>query len=792
MSAACLFALISAYSLSAQTDAGTVAGVILAKDGKSIARSNIEVKGANGVARKSVADSNGHFHAAGLQAGVYSVEASAPGFTTVRREGITVATTGNAEISITLDVANLSQTVTVEGTVDLAVAQAPSQGSLDARSAQSIISPIFIDNFASPVADYTEVTNMAPGTFSVSPNGIGLGDSKTYFRGFSDGQYTMTYDGIPFNDTNSPTHHSWAFFPSQWIGSTIFDRSPGFASTIGPTNFGGSINLQSREPQYDPLIRGSVSYGSFNTRLVDLSLDSGQFFHKKASVFVDLHELKSDGYQTFNFQKRDAGSMKLQYQLTDKTTLTGFVGIADLWTNTPNTKGPTRAQVAQFGDNYLMSEDPNRADYFRFNYYHVQSDFEYIGINSYLGHGWRFEDKMYSYRYWNKQNYNGTTITKTSATDKLNGYRKIGDTATVSRESKYGIFRTGVWYEWAYTDRYQIPYDPRTTIEAALPNFHEKFITQSVQPYGEFEWKATRKLSITGGFKLATYRQHLNQFADNGKTVGSLGGVAFVTHDATYKSYLPSVDARYRLKRNWTVYGQFGTGSVIPPSNVFDVKNAVVAVLPKPTTVQTVQFGSVWKSGRFTLDSDFYFSKFQNPYSTTLDANGEPVYIATGGSTTKGFETEGNVALFRGLGVYGNFTVGTAKYDLNHLWVQNAPLDTATAGFTYQYKNCDLGFFNKRIGRMYNDNGATNEAVKINPFNVTNLFLNYTFKGESKYRGTKVRLGINNLLDKHSIVGVNPASATTSVAAPGDILTMLAARSVSMTVTFGYAPKTKH
>src|ERR1035438_359399 len=29
----------------------------------------------------------------------------------------------------------------------------------------------------------------------------------------------MLVDGIPFNDTNSPTHHSWEFFPSQFIRS---------------------------------------------------------------------------------------------------------------------------------------------------------------------------------------------------------------------------------------------------------------------------------------------------------------------------------------------------------------------------------------------------------------------------------------------------------------------------------------------------------------------------------------------------------------------------------------------
>ena len=161
--------------------------------------------------------------------------------------------------------------------------------------------------------------------------------------------------------------------------------------------------------------------------------------------------------------------LKYQYRLSDRTTFTLFTGLVDLWTNTPNTKGPTRAQAAQFGDDYLMSGDPSQPNYYGYNFYHVQTDVEYFGIKSDLGHGWKLDNKTYTYRYWNKQNYNGTTISKTSAVDKLNGYRKAGDMLAVSQESARGIFRTGLWYEWAYTDSYQVPSDPRTWVDAALP-----------------------------------------------------------------------------------------------------------------------------------------------------------------------------------------------------------------------------------------------------------------------------------------------------------------------------------
>src|SRR5205807_3758710 len=190
-----------------------------------------------------------------------------PGFDLVRKSDVGVIGGREQEVSLRLTVANITESVTVSAALPAAAAAAPSQGSLTARSAESLISAEYIRNYTSPFSDYSQVLQMAPGTFSVSANGPGLSDTKTFYRGFKDGQYSMTYDGIPFNDTNDPTHHSWVFFPAQTIGSTVFDRSPGAASAIGPSTYGGSVGLISRSLGSDQLLNGTVSYGSFNTRM---------------------------------------------------------------------------------------------------------------------------------------------------------------------------------------------------------------------------------------------------------------------------------------------------------------------------------------------------------------------------------------------------------------------------------------------------------------------------------------------------------------------------------------------
>ena len=111
------------------------------------------------------------------------------------------------------------------------------------------------------------------------------------------------------------------------------------------------------------------------------------------------------------------------------------------------------------------------------------------------------------------------------------------------------------------------------------------------------------------------------------------------------------------------------------------------------------------------------------------------------------------------------------------------------AGGVPQLVTAGADGFNKRVGTMYNNNGTFNQAVAIDPFNVTNLFINYTFRGESSFRGTKIRFAINNLFNQQNIVGVVPFSTKSNVAAPGDTLTLLPARSISVTMTLGYAPK---
>ena len=137
-------------------------------------------------------------------------------------------------------------------------------------------------------------------------------------------------------------------------------------------------------------------------------------------------------------------------------------------------------------------------------------------------------------------------------------------------------------------------------------------------------------------------------------------------------------------------------------------------------------------------------------------------------------------------------STGTAKYTDSGKWSQNAPKDTESIGVTYNRGGVNVGLFNKRVGQMYNDNGDVHEAFVIDPFNITNLFLNYTLRGSSKLSQSRIRVAVNNLTDSHAITGVPKAGSKTSTSAnpnAGDLLNVMAGRSVSVAFTVGFTPK---
>jgi len=323
--------------------------------------------------------------------------------------------------------------------------QAPVTASLTTTQPQAAVSRAFIER-ANPTADFNTLIAITPGvSISGSGNGQGFSETKAVIRGFQDGEYNVTYDSIPFADTNNPTHHSTAFFPSTTIETVVVDRGPGNASQLGQATYGGNINMYSRaaSDQRGGQIEGMT--GNWNTFIGRFELQSGKVASLGGAKFVLSGQyLQSDGALTNSPVKSKNLYFKAVVPLGEANTLTvmstwnrnsyyqsdvlkgatcgAFNPLAPAAAGTTLTAdncAPT-SNIGQFGIDFGMSNDPTRADYYAYNRTDKTTDFSYIRLQSELGSGFSLDNRAYMYGYTNNT-LSGNGTTTPSAVDPATG-----------------------------------------------------------------------------------------------------------------------------------------------------------------------------------------------------------------------------------------------------------------------------------------------------------------------------------------------------------------------------------
>jgi len=287
----------------------------------------------------------------------------------------------------------------------------PITASVYTTEPQAIVSRSIIENSIAPTADYAQVILLTPGA-SLSPssgNGIGLGDQKITLRGFKDGQYNITYDGIPFGDSNDPTHHSTSYFPNGTYDRIIVDRGPGSATDLGQASYGGNVHIVSREATDQRFIEGEAVYGSFNTALGRLTVNTGSLDRLDGLKIIAVGEYKrTDGALTNRSGWWANGFIKAEKPLGDNGEFSILANYnQSLFHQSDAADGATAAQIAMFGKQYgatnpstaAASLYPNaRNDW---NWQNKTTDMEVARLTFHPFSNVTFDNKVYTYFYKN-------------------------------------------------------------------------------------------------------------------------------------------------------------------------------------------------------------------------------------------------------------------------------------------------------------------------------------------------------------------------------------------------------
>jgi iron complex outermembrane receptor protein len=410
---------------------------------------------------------------------------------------LAVGTLGNLGVAMAGDDVTANgdpiETIVVTGT-RFDTEAAPAKASVDTVEPQTVIDRSYIENFVQPQSDYVTILAIVPSMTGGDPNGPGLSDGgeKNSLRGLGDGQYVIQFDGVPFGDTNGPTHHNISYFPASVLGSIVVDRGPGMASNMGPATYGGTVKLFSQTLTADPQVNATVAYGSFETQTAALNGQSGDLdaFGTTTRVLVNLQGTESNGALTEQDLRDWNALLKIETEITPDWKATLFTNYSYLREHLDDNNGLTPAQVLVYGKDFsLQNTDPLVPTYYAYNYTTKSTDMDYFRLNGTIIDGLKLDNIAYTYAYWNhtfspnsqtqtlsqinaNTSADNATLTLLNGTkvpnqilayDKENRYRVYGDIVKFSQDYDLGWvsgeIRTGAWLEMQHTNRFKFYFD---------------------------------------------------------------------------------------------------------------------------------------------------------------------------------------------------------------------------------------------------------------------------------------------------------------------------------------------
>jgi iron complex outermembrane receptor protein len=678
---------------------------------------------------------------------------------------------------------------------------APTQGSTIATEPQSIIGTKYIKENIPPTGDYTDAVAITPSAYTVTPNGSGLMETAVVsIRGFQDGQYNVTFDGIPWGDSNDFTHHSTSYFTNQDTSSVTVDRGPGTPGTLGDATFGGTISVESINPQDKFNINPYVSLGSWETAVEGATIDTGKLNSSGTSAVINVQNGDSDGYLTEAGQRRQNVFAKIVQPLGDNTTLT-FGG---MWNkiNQYVPPGATKAQIAEYGPNYALNNNPDSQSYYRYNEDQISTYMAYIGLHSEFD-GWTIDNKGYTYAYnhfgFNGLDPNGETPNGTFCNGKgndclypdnvpgqhmRNWYRSFGDILRVGKELGPGEIRTGLWFDHQDNLRWQYEFDDTLDLPALNTTGQptkgsdspvDRFMTDSLrtlQPFVEYQWNITDQAYLIGGVKYEDFLRDIDSLY-NQKTGLPLD------YSKEWNATLPSASFHYAFTSNWTAYAQWAKGFLAPNLNLFYVANPSIsdsAIQPEKTT--NIQLGTTWTNDRLTLSGDVYKIDFNN-FIQSGKVGGVTYFYNEGGVHYKGVELESTYMVGGGFSVYANGSLNRAIQTTNNTWNPNTPHKTAALGILYNNGPIYASLIDKFVGRTYYTANSNDDTV-IGGYAITNFTASYTFDPHvADVKDFKIGVQVNNLFNNTHI----NALAATTVADNTPLFYTIPARNFNFTIS---------
>ncbi len=508
------------------------------------------------------------------------------------------------------------------------------------------------------------LASVAPGFFAYNDNGNGIGYSYFSIRGFSQSRTRVTINGAPLNDAES--------------GELFFIDLADFLATAGDvqlqrgvfglSGIGGALDFTTATPALEPSFRLAAGVGSYGTQRFVAVYNSG-LLDDSWALSARYSKITTDGYRDQSWVEMWNYYLSLARFGTRSTWCLNLFG------------GPEQTHLAYYGVPQSVLEGgltgdadrdrrfnpltyPGEIDNFFQPHYQLVhaldlSDTTRLEQTFYLFQGdgyyeqYKANRRLVEYNLPNVTLPDGTVVTRTDLVRRRSVDEWDAGWVPTLRATRGPL----TWTVRAEFRQHRARHTGEVTWAAFYPPvppdrryYDYQVEKQSWAVAGLASWRASDRLTVSGGLQLASHRYDLSK--------DRIKGVAFTER---YRFLLPRLGAMFSLGEGTEVFAAVARGAREPAfRTIYDPQDYWgTRVALDPEQLWDTEAGLSLRRRTFRLRASTFHMVFANEivWAGALDDNGVPVYGNGARSLHRGLEVEGSWQIQPHFGLDGALTL---------------------------------------------------------------------------------------------------------------------------------------
>lgn len=751
----------------------TISGRVLNEDAERMENATVYLDGTN---LGTLVDSKGRYVIPDVPQGNYTLKASFLGFETLSKK---INVNQNLEVDFTMEgsIYDLDE-IEINGT--FVRRNMPfSHKNVEREQYEKL-------NLGQDVPYLLKFT---PSMVVTSDAGAGVGYTGMRIRGSDPSRINVTINGVPLNDAESQLVF-WVDLPDFASSAQEIQIQRGVGpSTNGTSAFGATINMNTNKIRLQPHLSVASSYGSFNTRKLNVSGGTG-LMNNKISVDLRYSAIASNGYVdratsdlnsfygSFNYVSENS-SINFNVISGNERTYQAWNGLPYTYINSENASLDLRryntAGTEKPGDPYENEVDDYGQHHFQLHYNKALNDNFNLNLTGHYTRGLGFYE-----------NYKGSEDLNDFAISDVTGneydvvirrwldnhfYGTVAEFDWTDIEEKQNIilgtsfnqYLGGHFGEAIWNSRDSELVDGKVVLEDRPVEYYSNdAVKNDFNTYIKWSSRIRNRVVTYLDLQYRAVQYSFDGFNAEGVIVDQVDRLHF---------FNPKVGVSYLINEDSKIYLSYSVANREPNRN--DYTETSTLSRPESETLYDLELGYNLQSDHFGVGINLYNMQYDNQLVLTGQINDVGEYTRTNvkDSYRRGLEIDGGMNNWMGVHVLLNTTLSQNKIvnfteyvddwdnwsqiEVNHELTDLAFSPSIIVGSDLGYeffrkdnnKTASVSFLTKFVGKQYIDN-TSNENAELPAYTYSDLLISYSYMGSRWFKEIRFNLNIHNVFNQ--------------------------------------------